>query len=90
MSKKLALAVTVALVLPAAGAAGAAEAAPAQVRTFTNCTAMNKTYRHGVGRKGAKDVTKGKRVTTFLVDDRIYAANKKLDRDKDGIACEKL
>jgi len=60
---------------------------------FKNCTAMNKVYRHGVGRKGAKDHTSGHRVTTFKVSTALYKKIIKfrsgLDRDKDGIACEK-
>ncbi|WP_067500607.1 excalibur calcium-binding domain-containing protein [Actinoplanes sp. TFC3] len=69
--------------------AGPAEAAP---KKFKNCTELNKKYKHGVGRKGAKDKVSGssKPVTTFKVDTALYNANKsKLDRDKDGIACEK-
>jgi hypothetical protein len=56
---------------------------------FQNCTAMHKVYRHGVGRVGARDHTSGKPVTTFKRSNRLYNANKSLDRDKDGIACEK-
>jgi hypothetical protein len=41
----------------------------------------------------AKDKTSGTPVTTFKHSDSLYAqamkANKALDRDKDGIACEK-
>jgi hypothetical protein len=69
-----------------------AEAATAKrIPAYKNCTALNKVYKHGIGRKGAKDkVASGKRpVTTFLVSNQGYLANKKLDRDKDGIACEK-
>lgn len=63
----------------------------AGARVFANCTALNKTYKHGVGRKGAKDRVSGtsKRVTNFTVNTAVYNANKKSDRDKDGIACEK-
>jgi Excalibur calcium-binding domain len=72
-----------------------AVATPAEAATATkykNCTALQKKYPHGVGRKGAKDKVRGstKPVTTFKVDTKVYNANKsKLDRDKDGIACEK-
>lgn len=73
-----------AVLLPVAAPADAA--AP---RVFKNCTAMNKVYKHGVGKKGAKDRTSSKPVTTFYRNNALYAANKKSDRDKDGIACEK-
>ena len=58
---------------------------------YKNCTALNKVYKHGVGKKGAKDeVAKGsKPVTNFTVSTKTYTLNKKSDRDKDGIACEK-
>jgi hypothetical protein len=60
---------------------------------FKNCTAMNKVYPHGVGRKGARDHTSGKKVTTFKVSTSLYNKiiryRSGLDRDKDGIACER-
>ncbi len=60
---------------------------------FKNCTALNKVYRHGVGRNGARDHTSGKRVTTFKASTSLYKKiigyRSGLDRDKDGIACEK-
>ena len=79
----LVAATTAALLL--AGAASSHAAA----KTYKNCTAMNKAYPHGVGRKGARDKTSGTPVTNFKVSNSIYAANRKSDRDKDGIACEK-
>jgi hypothetical protein len=38
----------------------------------------------------AVDRTSGTRVTTFRRDLALYNANSGSDRDKDGIACEKL
>jgi Excalibur calcium-binding domain len=74
----------------------AAPAAEAQMvpKPFQNCTAVNKKYPHGVGRAGARGQTKsGAPVTTFVRNTAIYklamSHNKDLDRDKDGIACEK-
>lgn len=71
------------------GFAGPADAATPKV--YKNCTELNKKYPHGVGKKGARDKTSAssKRVTNFKVDTALYNANKKSDRDKDGIACEK-
>lgn len=58
-----------------------------------NCAALNKKYPHGVGRTNAKDKTSGKPVKNFKKSNSLYATamkhNKGLDRDKDGIACEK-
>lgn len=69
---------------------GPATAVPAK---WKNCTKVNQTYPHGVGKAKAKDKTSGKPVTTFKRSDSLYSqamkANKGLDRDKDGIACEK-
>jgi hypothetical protein len=57
-------------------------------KVFKNCTELNKVYPGGVALPGA--VNKGG--TTKLtpkVSKKLYNANKKSDRDKDGIACEK-
>jgi excalibur calcium-binding domain-containing protein len=56
-------------------------------KTYKNCTALVKVYPHGVGKTGAKD--KGGDVRSFTRDSKTYAKNKKSDRDKDGIACER-
>jgi hypothetical protein len=63
------------------------EAASASAPHYKNCTAMHKHYPHGVGRSGAHDKS-SKPVTNFKVSTTIYNANKHLDRDKDGVACE--
>ena len=68
-------------------------AAPAEAanKTYKNCTALNKDYKHGVGKSGAHDKVRGstKPVTNFKVSTSIYNKNKKSDRDNDGVACEK-
>ena len=60
---------------------------------YKNCTNLNKRYPHGVGRATARDRTSGVPVTNFRRSNRIYRAatsyNRGLDRDRDGIACEK-
>ena len=60
----------------------------AAARVFKNCTELNKVYPGGVALPGAVNscgVTK--REPKY--DKALYNANKKSDRDKDGIACEK-
>jgi hypothetical protein len=61
---------------------------------YKNCTNLNKKYPHGVGKANARDKTEDEPVTTFKRSTRLYniamSYNKGLDRDKDGIACEKL
>jgi hypothetical protein len=68
---------------------GTAAPSYAAVKTYKNCTALNKAYPHGVGRNGARDKTSGTPVTNFKVSNSLYAANRGSDRDGDGIACEK-
>jgi hypothetical protein len=97
MRRTLIAVVIAALCLGAAGAQVARGAA--KPRSFKNCTAMNKVYPHGVGRKHAHDKTSGTPVTNFKRSNKIYSYNngggnrhpneKDLDRDNDGIACEK-
>ena len=77
-------------------AAGTAPtAAPtAALRRFKNCAALNRVYKHGVGKRGAVDRAAGKRkakpVRNFTVNTRLYNAQpRRLDRDRDGIACER-
>ncbi len=76
--------------LAAATTTAADAAKPAM---YKNCTALNKVYPHGVGKAKAVDRTSGKRVTTFKRSTKLYNQamkhNRGLDRDKDGIACEK-
>ncbi len=60
----------------------------AAAKAFKNCTELNKVYPGGVALPGA--VNSGgvtKKVPKY--DKALYNANKKSDRDKDGIACEK-
>jgi Excalibur calcium-binding domain len=60
---------------------------------YKNCTNLNKRYPHGLGGVGARDQTSGTLVTNFKRSTRLYklamSYNRGLDRDKDGIACEK-
>lgn len=56
-------------------------------KAYKSCAALVKVYKHGVGKPGARDEDGD--VTTFTRDAKTYAKNTKLDRDKDGISCEK-
>jgi hypothetical protein len=64
---------------------------------WQNCTHVDTKYRHGVGKVGAHDRTTGTPVTTFYRSTRLYniamsyngQRGYNLDRDHDGIACEK-
>lgn len=90
--------IATAVALSLSAIAGPADAA-AKPRSYANCTALNKVYPHGVGRKGAHDHTSGKPVKNFTVNSTLYSYNDggssrhagehDLDRDNDGVACEK-
>jgi Excalibur calcium-binding domain len=98
MSGRGLAALLVAALMFGMGAVASRAAAP---KSYKTCTSLNKVYPHGVGRKGARDKTaSGPRVTNFRVNNTVYAYNdgkaprhtgeRDLDRDNDGIACEKL
>jgi len=82
-------AIAVAGLLATAVHSGSANAAV----SYANCTAVNRTYPHGVGQTHARDHTSGTPVTSFRHSTKLYnramAHNRGLDRDHDGIACEK-
>ena len=84
--------VAVGAIVLASSAVGIASPADAATGTWRNCTAVHKTYAHGVGRSSAHDKTSGKPVTSFRHSNALYKTamdhNRGLDRDKDNIACE--
>ena len=75
------------------GTVSALPAAAHSTGIHDNCTNLNQKWAHGVGRRGAVDKTTGTRVTNFKRNTRLYklavSHNSDLDRDRDGIACEK-
>jgi hypothetical protein len=62
--------------------------ANAAAKVFKNCTELNKVYPGGVALPGAVN-SGGVTKKEPKYDKALYNANKKSDRDKDGIACEK-
>jgi len=60
----------------------------AAVKVFKNCTELNKVYPGGVALPGAIN-SGGTTKKEPKFNKALYNANKKSDRDKDGIACEK-
>ena len=60
----------------------------AAAKVFKSCTELNKVYPGGVALPGAVN-SGGKTKKDPKYDKALYNANKKSDRDKDGIACEK-
>ena len=62
--------------------------ANAGTKAFKNCTELNKVYPGGVAKPGAVNIG-GSTKKEPIIDGALYKANKKSDRDGDGIACEK-
>lgn len=62
--------------------------AQAAAKVFKNCTELNKVYPGGVALPGAVN-SGGATKKEPKYDKALYNANKKSDRDKDGLACEK-
>jgi hypothetical protein len=60
----------------------------AAAKKFKNCTELNKVYPGGVALPGAVNAG-GVTKKEPKYDKALYQANKKSDRDGDGIACEK-
>lgn len=67
---------------------GVSQSTYAAAKKFKNCTELNKVYPGGVALPGAVNAG-GKTKKTPKYDKALYDANKKSDRDGDGIACEK-
>ncbi|WP_407669632.1 excalibur calcium-binding domain-containing protein [Paenibacillus kobensis] len=63
--------------------------AASKVKTYTNCTELNKDYPGGVAQSAKAKNKGGKTKKKPYVSKELYDANKKSDRDKDLIACEK-
>ncbi len=84
-------------VLPVAGiVVGLVAASPASARIpplYRSCAALNVKYPHGLGKTTARDKSAGVPVRNFFKSNRFFklamSYNRGLDRDHDGIACEK-
>ncbi|MDQ0220201.1 excalibur calcium-binding domain-containing protein [Peribacillus cavernae] len=63
--------------------------AKTKVKTYKNCTELNRDYKGGVARSSSVKNKGGKTRYKPYVSKALYDANKKSDRDKDWIACER-
>jgi hypothetical protein len=70
------------------GSTGIAEA-KTNIKTYRNCTELNKDYKGGVARSSSVKNKGGKTYYKPFVSKELYDANKKMDRDNDLIACER-
>ena len=92
--KRLSAVIAALVLLVAATPVDAAVSTDAAIpKLYKNCTNLNKKYPHGLGKVGARDHTSGTPVANFKRSTKLYklamSYNRGLDRDKDGIACEK-
>ena len=76
------LALVISLIFPTTSSVNAA------AKKFKNCAELNKVYPGGVALPGAVNAG-GVTKKEPKYDKALYIANKKSDRDGDGIACEK-
>ncbi len=68
---------------------GTAISVDAKTITYKNCTELNKVYKGGVSQSASVKNKGGKTKYKPFVSKALYDANKKSDRDKDLIACER-
>ncbi len=61
----------------------------AAAKTYKNCTEINKVYKGGIARSSKVKNKGGATKYKPFVSQALYDANKKSDRDKDLIACER-
>lgn len=89
MKKYLRLCLSAGLLLVLAVGTVSTASAESKVKTYKNCSELNKDYKGGVATSSSTKNKGGKTKYKPYVSKELYEANKKSDRDKDGIACEK-
>ena len=88
MFTRVSLVASLAALLVIGGSATAAPAAPKPVK-YKNCAALNKVYPAGVAQsRAAARVAEADGNARPRVAKKVYTLNKRLDRDKDLVACE--
>jgi len=63
-------------------------ASPAEAKTFKSCNDLRKTYKYGIAQTSQKAKQQGTTFHLARVSASLYNQNRKLDVDKDGVACE--
>jgi hypothetical protein len=89
MKKYLSLCLSAGLLLTLSIGTVSTASAESKVKTYKNCTELNKDYKGGVAISSSTKNKGGKTKYKPYVSKELYEANKKSDRDKDGIACER-
>ncbi|HEY7272309.1 MAG TPA: excalibur calcium-binding domain-containing protein, partial [Actinoplanes sp.] len=70
------------------GFSGPADAA---ARTYGDCTSLRRAYANGVAQSWSTALRPSPwwiRIRLPVISAALYTANRRLDRDRDGIACE--
>ncbi|MET1013831.1 MAG: excalibur calcium-binding domain-containing protein [Paenisporosarcina sp.] len=89
MRKSFSFFLSFGLVISLMSIAPAKVGAQEDVKTYDNCSALNKVYPGGVAKAANVKNKGGKTKYKPFVSQKLYLANTKSDRDKDLIACEK-
>jgi Excalibur calcium-binding domain len=79
------------LVVSATLTMGFPGAADATARSYGDCTSLRRAYANGVAQSWSTAQHPSPfwiRIRPPAVSSSVYAANRRLDRDRDGIACE--
>lgn len=61
----------------------------AAARHFPKCKSVNAVHLHGIAKNAKRAVTAGGLTGRPFINLKLYLANSGLDRDKDGVACER-
>lgn len=68
---------------------GSVTEAKIQLKTYKNCTELNKVHKGGVAKYSKYKNKGGKIKYKPVISKDLYERNVSKDRDKDGIACER-
>lgn len=89
MKKGMALLLSISLLSGSVGLAQVDAAPKVTLKTYKNCTEINKVYPGGIARASNVKNKGGATKHKPYVNLKLYDLNKKSDRDKDLIACER-
>ena len=89
MKKGMAMLLSLVLVTGFMGATQVDAAKKVTLKTYKNCTEINKVYPGGIARTSKVKNKGGATKYKPYANQKLYDLNKKSDRDKDLIACER-
>jgi hypothetical protein len=89
MKKGIAMLLSLILVMGFMGSVQVEAATKVTLKTYKNCTEINKVYPGGIARASTVKNKGGKTKYKPFANQKLYDLNKKSDRDKDLIACER-